>query len=96
FLEEPTIPKERKDEKPLSPRFLLTANVNSRTWIAIYIDDEPVKEYLFQPGETMRWTANKGFDILVGNAGGIEFFLDGKAVGHLGPEGKVARVRLPE
>lgn len=85
-----------KNEKPLSPRFILKANVKSRTWIAIYIDDEPVKEYIFQPGETMRWAANKGFDILIGNAGGIEFFLDGKAVGRLGHEGKVVRVRLPE
>lgn len=96
FLEDPTIPKEIKDDKPIPPRFLLAAKVNSRTWIAIYIDDEPVKEYLLQPGKTMRWTADKGFDILVGNAGGIEFVLDGKAVGRLGPQGKVVRVRLPE
>lgn len=96
FLENPTIPKEIKDDKPLPPRFLLAAKVNSQTWIAIYIDDEPVKEYLLQPGGTMRWTADKGFDILVGNAGGIEFVLNGKAVGRLGPQGKVVRVRLPE
>lgn len=96
FLEDPTIQKEREDEKPLSPGFLLTANVNSQTWIAIYIDDEPVKEYLFQPGETMGWTANKGFDILIGNAGGIKFFLNGKEVGCLGPEAKVVRVKLPQ
>jgi cytoskeleton protein RodZ len=95
-LEEPATPREAIDEKPLSPRFVLTANVSSRTWIAIYIDDEPVKEYLFQPGDTIKWTANKGFDILVGNADGIEFLLNGKEVGHLGPEGKVVRLKLPE
>ena len=95
-LKEPTIPIEKKDEKPLSPRFVLTANVNSKTWIGITIDDESVKEYLFQPGENIRWTAVKGFDILVGNAGGIEFSLNGKEVGNLGPEGKVLRLKLPE
>lgn len=95
-LKESTIPIEKKDEKPLSPRFVLTANVNSKTWIGITIDDESVKEYLFQPGENIRWTAVKGFDILVGNAGGIEFFLNGKEVGNLGPEGKVLRLKLPE
>lgn len=96
ILEELNILKEAKDEKPLSPQLILTARVNSRTWIAIYIDDEPVKEYLFQPGETIRWTADKGFDILVGNAGGIEFFLNGKKVGNPGPEGKVVRLKIPE
>lgn len=96
ILEESAILGEAKEEQPLSPQFILTANVNSQTWIAIYIDEEPVKEYLFQPGETMRWMADKGFDILIGNAGGIEFFLNGKEVGYLGPEGKVVRVKLPE
>ncbi len=96
IIEGPTVAEETKDERSLSPRFILTANVNSQTWIAIYIDDEPVKEYLLQPGKKMRWEADKGFDILVGNAGGIEFFLNGEEVGHLGPEGKVVRLKLPE
>ena len=94
--EEPTIPKETKDEKPLRPQFILTATVKSQTWIAMYIDDEAAKEYLLEPGDAMRWEADKGFDILVGNAGGIEFFLNGEEVGHLGPEGKVVRLKLPE
>ena len=95
-LEGPTIPLEKKDEKSLSPGFILTANVNSRTWIAICIDDKPIKEYLFHPGQTPRWTADKGFNILVGNADGIEFFLNGKEVGYLGTKGQVVRVKLPE
>ena len=94
--EESAILEEAKEEQSLSPQLMLTANITSQTWIAIYIDEEPVKEYLFQPGQTVRWTAHKGFDILVGNAGGIEFFLNGKEVGYLGPEGKVVRVKLPE
>ncbi len=95
-VEEPSVLEEAGGERPLSARFTLTAQVNNPTWIAIYIDDAPVKEYLFQPGDTMKWTADKGFDILVGNAAGIEFFLNGKEVGYLGPEGKVVRLKLPE
>ncbi len=95
-VEEATTPIETEAERALPPQFILTADVKSQTWIAIYIDDEPVKEYLLQPGETVRWEAAQGFDILVGNAGGIEFFLNGKEVGSLGPEGKVVRVKIPE
>lgn len=87
---------QQQEEKPPSPRFILTANVRSRTWIAIFVDDQPVKEYLFQPGDTMTWTAQKGFDILVGNAGGIDFSLNGTEIGTLGTEGKVVRVKLPK
>jgi len=87
---------QQEKEKPLSPRFTLTANVKNRTWIAIYVDDQPIKEYLFQPGETYTWEAHKGFDILVGNAGGIDFSLNGTEIGTLGDEGKVVRVKLPK
>lgn len=96
-LEDSTIPVKREEEKkPLLPRLILTANVKSRTWIAISIDDTSVKEYLFQPGQTPQWTAEKGFNILVGNAGGIEFSLNGKEIGNLGPQGQVVRITLPE
>jgi cytoskeleton protein RodZ len=82
-------------EKP-PPRFILTANVKERTWIAIYVDEKPLKEYLFQPGQRFRWTAEKGFDILIGNAGGIDFFLNNREIGNLGAEGQVLRLKLPE
>lgn len=95
-LEDSTIPMKREEEKSLLPLFILTANVKSRTWIAICIDDTSVKEYLFQPGQTPRWTAEKGFNILVGNAGGIEFSLNGKEIGNLGAQGQVVRIKLPE
>jgi cytoskeleton protein RodZ len=96
-LEDSTIPMKKEEEKkPLLPRLILTANVKSRTWIAISIDDTSVKEYLFQPGQTPRWTAEKGFNILVGNAAGIEFFLNGKEVSNLGAQGQVVRIKLPE
>jgi len=86
---------QQEAEEPPSPRFTLTANVKSRTWIAIFVDDQPVKEYLFQPGDNITWTAQKGFDILVGNAGGIGFSLNGEEIGTLGVEGKVVRLKLP-
>lgn len=96
-LEDSTIPMKREEEKKsLLPRLILTANVKSRTWISISIDDTSVNEYLFQPGQTPRWTAEKGFKILVGNAAGIEFSLNGKEVGNLGAQGQVVRIKLPE
>jgi len=87
---------EKSPEEPLTPQFDLTAHVRSQTWIAISVDDQPVKEYLFQPGETFAWKAHKGFDILVGNAGGIDFVLNGTKIGTLGAEGKVVRTKLPK
>jgi cytoskeleton protein RodZ len=88
--------EEKESENPPSPRFILTANVKKRTWIAIYVDEQPLKEYLFQPGQRFRWTAEKGFDILIGNAGGIDFILNNREIGNLGAEGQVLRLTLPK
>jgi cytoskeleton protein RodZ len=74
----------------------LTGSVNGRTWIRIYIDDQAPKEYMFQPGNKPQWKAKKGFNILVGNASGIEFDFNGKQIGKLGNLGQVVRLRLPE
>ena len=96
-LEDLTTPmKSEEEKKPLLPNLILTANVKSQTWVAISIDERSVKEYLFQPGQTPQWTAEKNFNILIGNAAGIEFSLNGKKVGNLGTQGQVVRIRLPE
>jgi len=97
LFEDVTTPmKNEEEKKPLSPKLTLTANVKDQTWVAISIDERSVKEYLFQPGQTPQWTAEKNFNILIGNAAGIEFSFNGKKVGNLGTEGQVVRIRLPE
>lgn len=87
---------QQMNEKSPHPHFTLIANVRNRTWIAICVDDRPVEEYLFQPGETFTWNAHKGFDILVGNAEGVNLVLNGTEIGPLGAKGKVVRVKLPK
>jgi cytoskeleton protein RodZ len=82
---------------PTAPgELVLTGIVNMRTYIKIYVDDNPPKEYIFQPGSRPQWIAEKGFDILVGNAGGIEFDFNGERITDLGEIGKVIRISFPE
>jgi cytoskeletal protein RodZ len=76
--------------------YVLTGIVNLRTYIKIYVDENQPKEYIFQPGSRPQWTAREGFDILVGNAAGVEFEFNGKRIKDLGALGKVVRVKLPE
>jgi hypothetical protein len=37
-----------------------------------------------------------GFDLLIGNAGGVKLFYNGKDTGFAGEEGEVRRINLPE
>jgi hypothetical protein len=75
---------------------VLAGIVRSRTWIKIYVDDEPPKEYILQSGSRPQWKAKKGFYLLVGNAAGIDFNFSGQQISNLGEMGEVVSLRLPE
>jgi hypothetical protein len=75
---------------------VLRGTVKARTWMKIHVDDQEPKEYIFEPGSVPQWKAKKGFNVLVGNAAGIEFSFNGKEIGNLGKFGQVVRLRLPE
>ncbi|MEJ2586757.1 MAG: DUF4115 domain-containing protein [Deltaproteobacteria bacterium] len=74
----------------------LKAMVKERTWVRIFVDDREPKEYVFQPGSHPQWEANKGFELLIGNAGGIDLEFNGKPLKDLGESGKVIRLFFPE
>jgi cytoskeleton protein RodZ len=82
---------EAQGRKPL----VLRGHVREMTYIRIFIDDQAPKEYMFRPGGQPEWEAMRGFELLIGNAGGIDFELNGKKVGPIGRSGQVVRVRLP-
>lgn len=74
----------------------LTGIVKERTWLRIRIDGKEEKEYLLQPGSRPQWRGKESFYMLIGNAGGIDFDLNGKKVGSPGKQGQVIRLTLPK
>jgi cytoskeleton protein RodZ len=74
----------------------LTGIVKERTWVRITIDGKEEKEYIFQPGSRPQWRGRESFYMLIGNAAGIDFDLNGKRVGNLGTPGQVIRLTLPK
>ncbi len=82
--------------EPDQTRFVLTGHVQARTWIRICVDDQEPKEYIFQPGSRPQWKGVEGFNILIGNAAGVEFDFNGERFENLGDLGKVVRLKLPQ
>ncbi|MCF8128353.1 MAG: DUF4115 domain-containing protein [Deltaproteobacteria bacterium] len=74
----------------------LKGHVTERTWLRISIDGAKPKEYVFSPSDTPEWEAEKGFELLIGNAGGIALEFNGKKMDNLGKQGQVVRIKLPE
>ena len=78
-----------------TPAFVLKGLVKERTWMRVTTDGGQPKEYIFDPGSRPVWNAQRVFDIMIGNAAGIELELNGKPLGPLGKRGKVVHLVLP-
>lgn len=85
-----------KTEKKKERRQVLKVQATETTWLRIQADDLPDSEALLQPNETATWTARRQFNITVGNAGGVEIFLNGIPQGVLGQSGQVVHLILPK
>ncbi len=82
--------------KIVTPKLTLKANVIKKTWIKIFVDDKEPVEYTLNKGRHFEWKAEKGFELLIGNAGGIDLELDGEKVEKSSTPGQVVRLMLPK
>jgi cytoskeletal protein RodZ len=81
-------------EKP--QRYTLLVKADEVTWLRVETGEGKSEEALLKPGEEKEWTSQDGFDLRVGNAGGIRVALNGKEIEPLGKKGQVVRIKLPK
>lgn len=82
---------------PATPQqYRLKAIATETTWLLIEMDDGGHEEVLMHRGDTKEWTSKNGFNLKIGNAGGIRLVLNDKDMGPQGKKGQVLRLRFPE
>jgi hypothetical protein len=82
---------------PIGPQqHILEIIAHETTWFLIRTAEGISEEALLRPGETKKWTSESGFDLKVGNAGGIRMVLDNKDIGTPGEKGQVVKLHLPD
>lgn len=64
------------------------------TWLRIYLDGNSTKQYLLKKGDTMTWQADNFFRLILGNAGGVEIYLNGELQPSPGVTGQVRNIIL--
>jgi cytoskeleton protein RodZ len=79
-----------------SDLLILKGIVRERTYIRMVVDSQEPKEYIFRAGSNPQWEAREGFDVLIGNAGGIDLEFNGKKIQDLGRSGQVVRLKFPK
>jgi cytoskeleton protein RodZ len=67
------------------------------TWVRVQTDEGRIAEELLAAGASREWTAERRFLLTIGNAGGVELTLNGRALPPLGAKGTVIqRLELPQ
>lgn len=88
-LQAPGFPAPLTEQRPR--RFHLTARALEPTWMVVRADGGQDREVLLQKGQTARFTAETGFVVTLGNAGGVDLSLNGEPIPSLGLSGQVIR-----
>jgi cytoskeletal protein RodZ len=88
----PAAPAVREDRPE---KHLLRIETVEETWLKIIIDDQEPAEYRLFPGDQIDLKASKGYNILIGNAGGVRLYMNDTPVEITGESGQVVNIQLP-
>jgi hypothetical protein len=86
---------EQSASKQAPQKLLLRVNTIEETWLKIIIDDLVPVEYSLYPGDRVELEAGSGYNLLIGNAGGVELYLNDQQVAVPGKSGEVVNLELP-
>ena len=76
-------------------KLTLSFSASQETWLLVIIDDTIVKDVTLKPGENIKWEGEKGFQVTIGNAGGVKAVFSGKPLELSADTGKVVKLTLP-
>lgn len=88
-------PSEQQQAESDRLEHVLEIHAKDVTWISLDSGTHHVREILFQPGDSKKFTFYGKTVLKIGNAGGIRLTLDGKNLGTPGEPGSVLSLSIP-
>jgi len=93
--EQQSLESESKPAKAVPDKLLLHVTAVEDSWLKVIMDEKGSIEYSLRSGDQMELEAATGFNLLIGNAGGIKITLNDKPVSIPGKSGEVVTIELP-
>ena len=76
-------------------KLILKITATEETWMKIIIDDQKPNEYYLKPGDQVELEATLGYNLFIGNAGGIRLLLNSESIDVQGKSGQVVNLKIP-
>jgi cytoskeletal protein RodZ len=89
------ISQQTEKEKINADKYSLRLKAIEKTWLKITVDDQPPNEFMLKPGDVLSKEADNEFQLLLGNATGLEIYLNDQPVKVSGRPGQVKTLKLP-
>ena len=81
--------------RPVAEKLVLKIDVLENTWLKVIIDEKDSTEYTLTSGDKLDLEARSGYNLLIGNSGGVKLTLNDKPVLLSGKSGEVVNINLP-
>ena len=94
-LKQQEIDSDAKTAEPVAEKLVLKITVLEDTWLKVIIDEKDSTEYTLTSGDKLELEALSGYNLLIGNSGGVKFTLNDKPVPLSGKSGEVVTINLP-
>ena len=78
-----------------SEKLLLRVTALEDTWLKVIIDEKDSSEHTLTSGDKLELEATSGFNLLIGNSGGVKITFNDKPVPLPGKSGEVVTINLP-
>lgn len=78
-----------------APKHVLAISAKEDSWVKVIIDNGTPSEHALKAGDRLKLEAQTGFNLLIGNAGGMVMNLDNKPVQVPGKRGEIVNIHLP-
>ena len=75
--------------------FSIFIKAREETWLRVKMDDNSYFDIILKRGNTFLRKGKK-LNLIIGNAGGIDLFINEEFIGNLGKEGEVVNISLPK
>jgi cytoskeletal protein RodZ len=85
-----TVESTNKPEK-----LILKITAIEETWMKIIVDGQKPNEYYLKPGDQVELEATLGYNLFIGNAGGIRLLLNSQPIAVPGKSGQVVNLKIP-
>ena len=89
------VDSDAKTARSAAQKLLLKVSVLEDTWLKVIIDEKDSSEYTLTSGDKLELEATSGYNLLIGNSGGVKITLNDKPVSLSGKSGEVVTIHLP-